>query len=213
MVAAFTERAAAALRRHPRAIVAALAVCTAALAAAAPFTRWDSDPELVALEGSPELRAYRDYLARFGSDELIVVAFEQPGLLAPAGLRLVRSLTEALAALDGVERVASLDTAYRVSFGPFGPFASPLVPDDLADAPPPDALLRELRALPMTRDMVIDPSGRVTTVAVQPRSAPTRAASSARFSTERSACSRDRSTQASSSTLPGRRSSIASSNG
>jgi predicted RND superfamily exporter protein len=167
--AAFARSVAAAVRRHPRAIVAALAVCTAGLGAAAPFTRWDSDPELIALEGSPELRAYRDYLARFGSDELIAVAFERRDLLAPAGLAVVRSLTEALASLGGVERVASLDTAYRVAFGPFGPFASPLVPDELTAAPPPDVLLRQLRELPMTRDSVIDDTGRVTTLAVQPR--------------------------------------------
>jgi uncharacterized protein len=168
VVGAFAERVAASVRGHPRAIVAAFALCTAALAAAAPFTRWDSDPELIALEGSPELRAYRDYLARFGSDELIIVAFERPDLLAQEGLALVRSLTEALASIGGVERVASLDTAYRVAFGPFGPFASQLVPDELADAPPPDELLRELRALPMTRDALIDDTGRVTTIAVQP---------------------------------------------
>jgi predicted RND superfamily exporter protein len=150
-------------------VLAGLAAATLGLAAAAPFTRWDTDPELVTLEGSPELRAYRDYLARFGSDELIVIAFELPDLLEPAGLARVRALGTALAELPGVESVGGLDTAYRVEFGPFGPFASPLVPDDLAEAPPAAELARALRELPMTRDSVLDASGRVTTLTLQPR--------------------------------------------
>jgi predicted RND superfamily exporter protein len=168
VVKALAKRAAEAVRASPRAVLAALGAATLALAAAAPFTHWDSDPELIALEGSPELRAYRDYLARFGSDELIVVAFQWPDLLEPAGLARLRSLSEALREIPGVESVASLDTAYRVEFGPFGPFASPLVPDELAEAPPPEELARALRALPMTRDAMLDASGTVTTLAVQP---------------------------------------------
>jgi len=163
------ERVAAALRRRPRAVLALLCAATLVLGAAAPFTRWDSDPDLLTLEGSPELRAYRDYLARFGSDELIVVAFELPDLLEPSGLAAVRSLTEALREVPGVESVASLDTAYRVDFGPFGPFASPLVPDALEEAPTAAELARSLRELPMTRDSMLDASGRVTTIAIQPR--------------------------------------------
>jgi len=168
-VRALLERFADAVRRRPRAVLAVLGGASLALAAAAPFTRWDSDPELIALEGSPELRAYRDYLSRFGSDELIVVAFERTDLLEPPGLAQVRSLTEALRELPGVESVSSLDTAYRVEFGPFGPFASPLVPDALEDAPPAAELKAALRALPMTRDAMLDASGTVTTLAIQPR--------------------------------------------
>jgi predicted RND superfamily exporter protein len=169
VVRALLERFADAVRLRPRAVLAVLGGASLALAAAAPFTRWDSDPELIALEGSPELRAYRDYLSRFGSDELIVVAFERTDLLEPAGLAQVRSLTEALRELPGVESVSSLDTAYRVEFGPFGPFASPLVPDALEEAPPAAELKAALRALPMTRDAMLDASGTVTTLAIQPR--------------------------------------------
>jgi predicted RND superfamily exporter protein len=122
-------------RRHPRIVLAAFVVLTLALGAAAPFTRWDASPELLTIEGSPELAAYRDYLASFGSDELLVIAFEHPDLLGPSGLATVRSLTDALFEVEGVEDVSSLDTAYDVAFGPFGPFAEPLVPDALESAP------------------------------------------------------------------------------
>jgi hypothetical protein len=156
-------------RRRPRSVLAALAALTLALGAAAPFTRWDANPDLLTIEGSPELAAYRDFLAAFGSDELLVIAFEHPDLLGAAGLGAVRALTDGLFALDEVEDVASLDTAYEVGFGPFGPFAAPLVPDDLAAAPPPAELLARTRALATARDGLVDAAGRTTALVVKPR--------------------------------------------
>jgi hypothetical protein len=145
-----------------------LLAATLVLGAAAPFTRWDADPELLTLDGSPELRTYREYLRRFGSDELIVIALRMEGLLEPAGLARVRSLGEALSEIEGVADVASLDTAWRVDYGPFGPFARPVVPDALEEAPPPEALRATLRELPMTRDTLLDASGTVTAITVKP---------------------------------------------
>jgi predicted RND superfamily exporter protein len=156
-------------RRRPRALLAAFAVLTLALGAAAPFTRWDASPDLLTIEGSPELAAYRDYLTAFGSDELLVIAFDHPRLLEREGLATIRALTDALFEVDGVEDVSSLDTAYEVAFGPFGPFAAPLLPDDLAEAPPPAELLARARALPMARDGLVDAGGRTTAVVVKPR--------------------------------------------
>jgi hypothetical protein len=157
-----------ATRRHPRAVLAALAVLTLGLAAAAPFTRWDASPDLLTIEGSPELAAYRDYLAAFGSDELLVIALEHPYLLEPSGLALLRSLTDRLFEVPGVAEVASLDTAYDVAFGPFGPYAAPLIPDVLADAPSAPELLARARALPMARDGLVDAEGKVAALVVKP---------------------------------------------
>jgi len=156
-------------RAHPRAVLAALAAATLAFAAAAPFTRWDPSPDALTLEGSPELAAYRDYLAAFGSDELLVIAFEHPHLLGPTGLATLRALGDALLDVPGVEDVMSLDTAYAIELGPFGPFAAPLVPDDLAEAPPPPELLARVRALPLARDGLVDAAGRTAALVVKPR--------------------------------------------
>jgi predicted RND superfamily exporter protein len=155
-------------RRHPRIVLVAFVVLTLALGAAAPFTRWDASPELLTIEGSPELAAYRDYLASFGSDELLVIAFEHPDLLGPSGLASVRSLTDALFEVEGVEDVSSLDTAYDVAFGPFGPFAEPLVPDALDAAPDAATLLARVRTLPITRDGLVDETGRTAAIVVKP---------------------------------------------
>ena len=158
-------------RRHPRVVLALLAALTLGLGAAAPFTRWDANPDLLTVEGSPELAAYRDYLAAFGSDELLVIAFEHPDLLGREGLATLRSLTDQLFEVPGVENVSSLDTVYDVAFGPFGPFAEPLLPDALDDAQPPAELLARARALPMARNGMLDPEGRTTALVVKPRSA------------------------------------------
>jgi predicted RND superfamily exporter protein len=155
-------------RSHPRAVLAVFAALTLGLGAAAPFTRWDANPDLLTVEGSPELAAYRDYLAAFGSDELLVIAFEHPELLGREGLATIRALTDELFEIDGVEDVASLDTAYDVAFGPFGPFAAPLLPDDLEAAPAPAELLAQARALPMARDGLVDAAGTTTALIVKP---------------------------------------------
>jgi predicted RND superfamily exporter protein len=58
----------------------------------------------------PVLRAYQDSLRVFGSDELIVVAYTDPHLLTPGGLRHLHQFSETFRELQplGVERVASL---------------------------------------------------------------------------------------------------------
>lgn len=157
-----------ACRARPRAVLGTLVAVVLALGAAAPFTRWDADPELLTLSGSPELRAYRDFLSRFGSDELVVIGYEDPDLLRPAGLSRLRALTDALWDVPGVAAVSSLDTLYAVDVGPFGPFARPLVPDDLSLVPDPATLRSSVRELPMARDTLLDASGTVTTVVVRP---------------------------------------------
>lgn len=165
------RRAAAALGRMARArpglVLAALAAPTLVLGAAAPFTRWDASPDLLAVSGSEALATYRDYLERFGSDELLVIALQRPDLLAPEGLRMVRGLTEALRDVPGVAQVQSLDTLVDVDVGPFGPFARPVVPDDLDEAPAPAALREAVAALPMAEGL-LDASGTTTAIVVKP---------------------------------------------
>jgi len=139
------------------------------LGAAAPFTRWDSDPELLTLEGSAELRDYRRHLQKFGSDELIVIAFSLPNLLEADGLTTIRDLSNAFWDIEGVESVSSLDSLYAVDIGPFGPFASPLIPDAIETAPTAETLHEKIQALPMARETLLDFLGKTTAIVVQPK--------------------------------------------
>lgn len=155
--------------QHPRYVLGVLVLISLVLGAAAPFTRWDSDPELITLEGSPELRDYRRHLQKFGSDELIVIAFALPDLLEPSGLNTIRELSNAFWELEGVQSVSSLDSLYAVDVGPFGPFASPLIPDAIESAPSVAVLQEKIQALPMARETLLDFSGKTTTIVVQPQ--------------------------------------------
>ncbi len=122
-----------------------VAVITTALLLTVPLLigyarlEFTNDPEVIALQGSDELDFYRGYLRRWGSDELIVLAYPVEDALRPETLAQLRQLTDALFEIEGVAWVSSLDTAFVVDEGPFGPFARPLIPDD----PIPAAELRE----------------------------------------------------------------------
>lgn len=62
----------------------------------------------------PARRFYDELLERFGSDDQVVLALESDDLFTPEGLATVVRTSEALARLDGVQRVESLATAIRL---------------------------------------------------------------------------------------------------
>ena len=101
------------------------------------MTRLSVDPSnarLLPRQGA-DAQIYQHFLATFGSDEDILVAFHEPqqSLLAPEGLAAVRHLTQALAALPHVAAVHSLTHAQDVTqlnLTPFGIAAPRLIPDE-----------------------------------------------------------------------------------
>jgi predicted RND superfamily exporter protein len=101
------------------------------------MTRLSVDPSnarLLPRQGE-DAQLYQHFLATFGSDEDILVAFYEPqqSLLAPEGLAAVRHLTQALAALPHVAAVHSLTHAQDVTqlhLTPFGIAAPRLLPDE-----------------------------------------------------------------------------------
>ncbi len=125
---------------------------------------WTNDPEVITLEGSDDLDFYRGFVERWGSDELIVLAYPVENAFAPARLKQLRSLTDALLDLDSVRWVASLDTAFQIDTGPFGPYARPLVPDDVESAA---SLRAEALSSPFVRDALVSADGRALLLAVQ----------------------------------------------
>jgi hypothetical protein len=160
----FAERLAGLALGRGRAVLAALALATLAFAAGYARLGWSEDPEILALEGSDELDFYREFVARWGSDELIVLGWEVDDAFSPAALGQLRELGYALLDIDGVRWVSSLDTAFSVDTGPFGPYARPLVPDEIGDA----AGVREAAlANPFVRGALVSDDGRLLLAAVQ----------------------------------------------
>ncbi len=146
-------------------VLGALALVTALALGGYARLQFTQSPELIALQGSDELAFYREFLARWGSDELIVLAYSVPDAYAPRELERLRALTAALGEVAQVRRVWSLDTAFSVDTGPLGPYARPLVPDDLSQVGP------ELRAAaqssPFVRDTFVSADGRTLLLSVQ----------------------------------------------
>ena len=61
------------------------------------------------LDNDPHLVEYRKFQERFGSDEVVVIAFQRAGGMASdAGLQLLRRAETLLAAVDGVTQVVSI---------------------------------------------------------------------------------------------------------
>jgi predicted RND superfamily exporter protein len=100
------------------------------------MTRLRVDPSnarLLPRQGD-DARVYQRFLTTFGSDEDILVALHDPqqSLLTPAGLAIVRRLTQALAGLPHVAMVHSLTNApdmTKLRLTPFGIAVPRLVPD------------------------------------------------------------------------------------
>ena len=69
---------------------------------------------------SPAYQRYVKRIAQFGSDEIIILAIEDPALLTPQGLDRLRGATQRLEALPEVRDVASLVGANRIIPTPDG---------------------------------------------------------------------------------------------
>jgi predicted RND superfamily exporter protein len=145
-------------------VIAALALATLAFAVGWARLDWSDDPEILALEGSDELDFYREFVARWGSDELIVLGWEVDDAFSPGALEKLRELCDALLDLEGVRWVSSLDTAFSIDTGPFGPYARPLVPDEIGDA---DGVRAEALGNPFVRGALVSGDGRLLLAAVQ----------------------------------------------
>ncbi len=113
------------------------------------MTRLRVDPsnERLFPRQSEDARVYQHFLATFGSDEDILVAFHDPqhSLLAPEGLDAVRRLTQALAELAHVATVHSLTQAQdmtQLRLTPFGIAVPRLIPDEMLTTEQVEAIRR-----------------------------------------------------------------------
>jgi predicted RND superfamily exporter protein len=134
---------------HPRAVIAAwLALAVLAVAGTA---RLEFDPtteSILSQEGEP-WRFYRESLASYGGDEILVVALESERPWDPALLARVAALSRELSAVHGVRRVDSIATVPVIRTDASGDLRlDPALPasahsDDAALAQIPELLARD----------------------------------------------------------------------
>jgi len=109
------------LVRHPVLVVVANLAITAVLGFYAARIRIESTIESVLPAGDPEVSFYDEVRATFGSDEVGVIGVQAQDLFAPQTLEKIAHITDAVAALDGVERVLSISNAVDPAADVFDP--------------------------------------------------------------------------------------------
>lgn len=92
-----------AIHRRGGWVLAVLLLATGLLVPTASRVRVEVSGDGLIPPDSPELSAYHEARAAFGSDEVAAVMVEDAGLFTPDGLRRLRGLHDALAALEFVE--------------------------------------------------------------------------------------------------------------
>lgn len=151
-----------------RAVVLGLLVAISALAVQGlRCLEFDNSLEIWFLEGDPGIERYRDFVAQFGSDELVLLAWEVDDAFSDETLGRLTRLERAAGAVPHVLAVRSLASA-----------AIPRDEDDeLATDPlfsplPTDPALRKLRARaalasPLLTSSLVSPDGRAVAVVVE----------------------------------------------
>ena len=93
--------------------ICVLACLIITVLAALPLRKLEIDNSIAIwfMEDDPTLIEYRRFQRRFGNDEVVVIALNEPeGMLTPAGLERVRRVSQVLRSVKGVARVVSLAT-------------------------------------------------------------------------------------------------------
>jgi hypothetical protein len=141
------------LTRHPLAVVVANLLVAGVLGFQALGLRIENSLESMLPAGDPQVAYYNATRAVFGSDDVAVVGVRAADVFAPSTLVKIARVTDALAGIEGVERVLSLTNAVDPSADVLNPPRLlpriPPAPEDIA------ALERKLERTPLYRKNLV----------------------------------------------------------
>ncbi len=152
--------------RHRGKVLVAILLVTAAAAACLPRAVVSSSLGKLFLGNSPEYSRYRERIREFGSDESLVVAFEEETLLSEDSLRRLQDVVARLQELPRVHRVDSLlDARHILGFGEADPVdaflaAARLRPQHAAE------VLEQLRTDPLAGGLLVSNDGTAAAVVI-----------------------------------------------
>ncbi|MFQ5665584.1 MAG: RND family transporter [Candidatus Binatia bacterium] len=153
------------IMRHKVLVVLLFSVLTAFLGYFAVHVKFDNSIESYFL--ARDLRSYHRFLAAFGTDEIVVVAFGAEDVFTPQNFKLIDAISRKLATLPHVRRVLSLTTA-KIVFGKgaavvFEPLTAdlPARPQQLA------AVRRRALADPVIPGTLVSPDARNTAIVAE----------------------------------------------
>lgn len=147
--------------------LAVLLVITAWLGSHAARVDVERDNESLNTLDPRENQAYAAVLRDFGSDDDLIVAVADAALLTAEGLQRIARLTDAIAAIDGVEHVFSLTNAVQLVAGPDGAVDAPLLPRPWTNAGIADEARRALDRNPDFTGLLISADRKTAGVVVQ----------------------------------------------
>jgi predicted RND superfamily exporter protein len=148
-----------AVARRPFWVLFACAAGVAALASGLRHLRIDRSADALIMPGDPDRLFIEGMKARFGSDDLVIVALVPEGgdVFTPRALQKLSAMTRALQALPGVAEVKSLATANYVEATPAGVSIAPLFRDVPAGASELAAIRAKALADPLFRRNLVAP--------------------------------------------------------
>jgi len=117
------------VQRRTLGLIAVLLV-TAVTGAFAWQVKFDNSIEVWFLEKDPDLISYRDFTGRFDSDQIVVLAYEDPDLWTEEGLRRLYALGETALTVPRVEGARSIVTTKQVVSEPGSLTVRPLWDED-----------------------------------------------------------------------------------
>lgn len=148
-------------------LVAIVAVC----GFFAPRVRPDNSIEAITLETDPTMLLLKRVEREFGSEEFISIAFRADNIFAATPLKAVRAISDQAAKIDGVERVLSLSTIWRLENlreeGEDQLLVQDFLKKDWFETGVPEAEIPELLKHPLYRNLIYSPDGKVAAVIVQ----------------------------------------------
>ena len=165
-----------AIAHHPKAILCLVLTVVGFFCTQIPKFKLDASADSLVLENDAALRYYRQIAARYASNDVLVITYTptRGDLFAKDTLAHLKSITDELAALDGIESVTSILNVPLL-------FSPPISISDLSEgirtleSPETDLDLakKEFRENPLYSKQLLSPDGETTAIlATLPKDAP-----------------------------------------
>lgn len=124
--------------------------------------RFDTSIEVWFLEKDPDLISYRAYIEAFESDQIVVLAYEDPELWTPEGLAYLHDLTLAAEELPHVQYVRSITNSRELESNPGSLTTRPFY--DPEDPPVPAELRSRILASDLLSGSLVSADGKTAAV-------------------------------------------------
>ncbi len=115
---------------------------------------------------SPTYKEFQRWKGVFGSDDRIIIAWQDKDLFTKKGLEKIKSVSSALEALDGIDKVQSLATVSDIKADDFAFYVAPPLEQIPSDSKQLKLLKERILQNPIFLHNFISPDGKTTSIIV-----------------------------------------------